>query len=66
MVLLPEADPGSPEKPAAEVRQAQDPLLVPPRGLRWVRGLLRVLRPVRLLVLHNQVRGPHLPERRNW
>ena len=65
MVLLPEADPGSLEKPAAEVRQAQDPLLVPPRGL------LRVLKPVperrllRLLVLHNQVRGPHLPERHN-
>lgn len=46
MVLLPEVAPGSPEKPAAEVLQELDLLLVLPQGLLLVPGLLLVLKPV--------------------
>ncbi len=46
MALLPEVAPGSPEKPAAEVLQEPDLLLVLPQGLQLVPGLLLVLKPV--------------------
>ena len=46
MVLLPEVGPGSPEKPAAEVRLEPDLLLVLPQGLLQVPGMRRVLKPV--------------------